>query len=259
MKTMRTGLTICLAGMISAATAAPYVVLQGNRRMEGISIRARADGAVILVTAQGPMEFPRSQIVQAVAVRPAELDHAIRAVHARQFDAAIPVLEKIVQDMRWLTWDEVAVLPLTRALMDKGEPARAVSAFEGVLRYRPDLDKNLDARWLYLRALAAAGKAGDLEPRLNALIQTGPRPEAARAQILRGDLRFAAGQFEAALLDYLRAVRFYEAERALMPEATLKVARSLDKLRDTRAGTWYKKVVDDYPASPEAVEAKGKL
>lgn len=244
----------------AGAQTPPYVVLQGNRVFEGVAIRARADGSVILTTAAGQqMEFPRDQIVRAVAAKPAEFDRAVRAVEAGQHDAAIPVLQRIVREHRFLGWDEQAIVPLARALLAAGNAAGAAQAFEAVLRDRPRLEESPEARWVYLGVLAEAGRTAVLEPKLTQLIREGPPADAARAQMLRGDLRAASDQFETALLDYLRTIFFYSGQRSILPEAYLRAAQTLEKMRDGRAQEWYKRLVDEFPASPEAAEARARM
>ena len=78
------------------------------------------------------------------------------------------------------------------------------------------------------------------------------------AQIMRGDIRQAQGQIEGAVMDYLRTVVLYEAERDAQPEALYKAAEGLDKPRDPRARALYKKLTSEYPSSPYAAKASGK-
>jgi TolA-binding protein len=98
-----------------------------------------------------------------------------------------------------------------------------------------------------------------LEPLLNKLIESGARGDAARAQIMRGDVRMAQNQVEAAALDYLRTVVLFESEQASQPEALLKTAQALEKLRDARAKEMYRTLAAKYPSSPQAAEARGKF
>jgi TolA-binding protein len=255
---IRRTLWAAVLGSCVSASAAPYVILQGNQRVDGVSIRVKPDGSIVLTDAAGQQRtLARAQIVRAVADKPAGMDQAIQQVQAGKFDLAIPVLEKIVSDMRFLSWDQQAVVPLTQALTAK-DPARAVSVFENVLKDNPQLE-NSPARWTYYSALVAANRVSELEPKLDALIRTGPAADAARAQLLRGDLRTRQNQMEAAVLDYLRTVTFYETETALMPEALYKTADTLEKMRDARCRDWYKRLVDEFPDSPQAVEARGKM
>jgi len=248
-----------LGGCVSAS-AAPYVLLQGNRRLDGVAIRVKNDGSIVLTDATGQQRtIDRTQVVKAAADKPIDFERALQQVHAGQYDAAIPVLEKIVSEMRFLSWDEQGIVPLTHALVAKGDAVRAVTLFEAVLMDNPKLEQVEEARWTYYAALAAAGKATVLEPKLEKLIREGPATDAAKAQLLRGDLRAGMNQLESAVLDYLRTVRFYEGEKALMPVALFKTASTLEKMRDARAKDWYKRLVDEFPDSPQAVEAKGKM
>jgi TolA-binding protein len=98
-----------------------------------------------------------------------------------------------------------------------------------------------------------------LEKSLAETIAAGSRADAARAQIMRGDIRAAQNQLELALQDYLRTVVLFKNERASQPEALLKAAQTLEKLRDNRAADMYRKIVEEYSSSPQAATARAKL
>jgi len=244
---------------LAAAQAAPYVILQNDRRMDGVEIRAKADGTVVLISAGGQqMEFTRGQYKQAVADRPPEMEQAQRAMQAQQYDAAIPLLRKVMDNLRFLGWDEKAGELLVDALAAKEDYKGALDVYEQMIRQRPDVLKDANFGWGYRRALLGAGQAARLEPMLKQLIESGSREDAARAQLMRGDIRAAQGQLEAAALDYLRTAYFFEAEKAVRPEALLKVAATLEKMRDARAKEWYQRLKMEFPGSPEAAAAAGK-
>lgn len=253
----KSALWAALLGLAAGVQAAPYVILQGNQRVDGVAIRVKADGSIVLTDAAGQQRtIPRAQVVRAVADKPAGFDQAVQQVQAGKYDEAIPALEKIVSDMRFLSWDQQAIIPLTQALTVKN-PEKAVTVFESVLKDNPQLDQG-NARWVYYAALVEAKRGADLEVKLDALIQKGSSAEAARALMVRGDLRVKQDQLENAVLDYLRVVHFYDTETALLPEALLKAARTLEKRRDARSKDWYNRLVEDFPDSPQALEARGK-
>lgn len=98
-----------------------------------------------------------------------------------------------------------------------------------------------------------------LEGILNEVIAKGARPDAARAQVVRGDVKKARGMMEEGLLDYLRTVVFYKAEASVMPEALFKAAETLEAMRNPKAKEMYKRIVDEYGSSPYAQQARGKI
>lgn len=261
MKKTAIGMGLAVLALASAASAAPYVILKNNQRMEGQTIRATSKGDIVL-TRQGQMlTFTADQVAKAVADKPPEFDAAVRAVQAKQYDAAIPALKKIVADYAFLSWDVQAAAVLGKAYLAKGGAAdikSAVSLYEDLLRASPQLDLEPEIAWGYRQAMLADKQLARLLPLLEKTVKTGSEADAARAMMMRGDVRAAEGNAEAALLDYLRTVMFYRSQRALMPEATLRVADMLDKMRDKRAKDWYKKVVEEYPTSSEAITAGPK-
>ena len=87
-------------------------------------------------------------------------------------------------------------------------------------------------------------------------IESGSREAAARAQVVRGDMKMKGGQVEEALLDYLRTTILFRAQTAVLPEATYKTAVALKNLNDPRAAEYFKKVIDEFPKSEFAELAK---
>jgi tetratricopeptide (TPR) repeat protein len=110
----------------------------------------------------------------------------------------------------------------------------------------------------YMQALLGAGKIKETAALVDEDIASGSREAAARAQIVRGDMKAAAGQYEEALLDYLRTVLLFKDQAAVQPEATYKTAVALKKLNDPRATEYFEKVLDEFPDSEFAAMAKGE-
>lgn len=242
------------------AQSQSYVILMDDRRIEAANILARPDGTIVLTTPSGQtMEFERARVKQVMTPRPPEMDQAGAAFQARRFDEAIRLLREVYAKHRFFHWGEQASRLIGRAYLEKGDTDDAVKAFEEHLQRYPRAEQDSDWLWLYLSALLKKGDAAKLEPRLNKIIAEGARRDAARAQIFRGDLRLAANQLEAAVLDYLRAVMFYASEKEQLPTAMFKAASTLERLRDPRAKEWYRRVAEEFPNSPEAAEARKKL
>jgi len=245
---------LCMASLTDAA----YVLLPNNTRIDGTDIRAKSDGEVILTTPQGQRSFPKGQYLRAVADKPVDFDKAKQLVAAKTYDEAVRILNDIVSKYRYLEWDNTAHALLAQVNMAKGDAAAAASEYEQILRNSPEAKNDAALQWSYRDALLAAKQFDKLQPILTELIEKGERADAAKAQIMRGDIRQAQGQVEGAVIDYLRTVVLYESERDAQPEALFKAAEGLDKLRDPRARELYKKLTSEYASSPYAAKAAGK-
>ncbi len=262
MKTMTRfwiGLTAAL--LAHAALAAPYVVLLDGRRVEGSAIRALSNGDINLTTSAGVRTFPRGSYARAVADKPAEYDRAVAAIQAKKFDDAIKLLEGVVTGYRHLGWDVEALKLLPQALLGKGSPEDAVKAYEKLFQTAPNEKQNADVAWGMRRAMLAAKQYPALIRQLDAVAAAGNRPDAARAQTMRGDIQVAQNNIDQAALDYLRtAVLFQDVKDAeIQGEAHFKAAQVLETLRDPRAREMYQRLVATYPSSPYAAQARGKL
>lgn len=249
---------LALALLGSAAHAAHVITTQGQR-IDGTDIRARANGEIILTVGGGTRTFLPGQYLKAVADKPAEIDQAARLVEAKRYDDAIKMLEDVVTKFRFLDWDNQARIMIAVVYGRKGEHAAAVSTYDKLFAASPKSREEADVIWAYRQALLDAKQYDKLEQQLKEVIASGSRPDAARAQVMRGDIQMSRNQVELAALDYLRTVVLFKNEKTVQPEALLKAADALEKLRDARAKDMYRRVVEDYPSSPQAQTARAKI
>lgn len=242
---------------LSSLAANPYVVLPDGRKVEGTEARASREGIIYLTTAAGRVEYPKGTKV--IMDQPLDLIRAGEMLQKKQYDAAIPVLEKAIEDTRYLGWDVKARKLLAFAMTGKQDWKKAIEMYESL---QADFKESLDdaeVRSGYLQALAGNGDAEKLMPLLQMAIAKGSRLEAAQAQMIRGKARFADGDMEGALYDFMRTARYFREFKELAPEAAFRSAECLEKLGDQeRAAAYYSLVARDYSNSTFAVEARVK-
>lgn len=250
------------AAVMTSACEAAHVVLKNGEPKKAIAIRAKADGSIVVTLAEPSgmqMTLTRDQYTQAVADKPAAYDAAIAAVQAKKFDEAIPVLQKIMTELRFLEWDKAAGLALAKAYQGKNDFDSTIKTYDALIKDYPALETDPEIGWAYRDAMIGAKQFARIEPMLAKLIAGESRADAARAQVLRGDIYAGQGKPEAAIRDYLRTILFFERESAVMPLALLRAAQGLEKLRDPRAKEFYRRLAEEYGDSPEAAQAKGKF
>ena len=249
------------AGIWAAASGADaaYVIatIQGQR-VDGTDIRAKSDGEIILTTPQGTRSFFKGQYLKAVADKPPEMDRAAQMIEGKQFDEAAKMLEDVILRYRFLDWDNrPAMLPKIYA--KKGGFSRRGRRVREALHHVAQEQGGRGAAVGVPAGPARREAVRQAGGQLTQVAAGGARADAARAQIMRGDVKAAQGQVEAAALDYLRTVVLFASEKTSQPEALLKAGDALEKLRDARAKEMYRMLVSEYPASPQAAVAKGKL
>jgi TolA-binding protein len=246
-----------LGGTPPGLRAAPAVIQASGQRIEGLAIKAKPDGTILLTTKEGELSFPKGTRV--VVDQPPTYAKAVQLMQQKQYDEAVRLLQGIVKEYAFLDWDLKAHRLLAGALVGKGEPKLAVESCEAIFRAAPEARKDEELQRIYLRAMAGAGETQKLAPMLDQAIAEGARETAAVAQVLRADLRLAAGDIEGALYDCLRTAELFTAVSDVQAEALFKAAECLEKLGDERAGRYYGKVARDFPQSPYAVKARGKM
>ena len=257
---------IILIGMVAAciaasAGAAPYVVLPNGQRVEGSAIRALQNGDINLTTTSGIRTFTKGSYAKAVADKPAEFDQAVAALNAKKYDDAIRLFGGIATSLRGLEWDVAAARELPKAMVGKGDAEGAVQAYEKLFLLAPGEKQNPDVAWGMRRAMLAAKQYPALIRQLDAVAAAGVRLDAARAQTMRGDIQIAQNNADQAVLDYLRTVILFQdvKDAEIQGEAHFKAAQTLEALRDPRSKDIYRRLVEKFPASPYAAQAKAKL
>jgi len=248
-------LVLGTVGLASAAT----VILPNGSRVDGTAIRASRTGDIILTTSAGQQTFPRGQYAKAIADKPPAFDQARTLAGQGKHDEAIAVLEKIATEYRFLDWDNNSYVAIAQIQASRGNHTEAVEVYERLIRQAPELKDDAAIQANYRSALLSAKMFDKLLPSLDQAISKGSRSDAAKAQIMRGDIRLAQGQVEAAVMDYLRTAILFESEKAIQPEALFKAGQGLEQLRDSRAKEMYRKLVQNYPSSSYAQDARSKM
>ena len=253
---------LCVAGGLvlglALTASAAYVEMVDGSRREGSDIRARNDGTIILTTPQGQITFQRGQYAKAVADKPADFDRARQLAAQKNYDEALKLLDTVIQNYRFLEWDNNARVVRAQVLSAKGDATGAAEAYDQMFRTAPDMRKDSAVLWAYFSAMVDAKQFDKLSPQLDELIKKGSRPDAAKAQILRGDIKMSQANVEGAVLDYLRSAILFESEKSVQPEALFKAADGLDKLRDPRAKDLYKRVASEFAGTPWGQKAAAK-
>ena len=232
---------------------AGHLVLSSGKRIEGSGVRVNASGAYVIKTRAGDRAYPAHQVKEAVADKPGDYEKVMRLVNAKKYRQAIPMLEAIARQYRKVGWDDQANKVLGQIYLEQNNGAKAYDAFQKIsTRFlaRPDV------KLLYWKVLSASENISILEKELDIAIRDSrDRSLAARAQIMRGDLKMKRSQIEEAVLDYLRTVILFESEKKLQPEALFKAASALAKLRDCKAVILFDTLKKKYPNSPYALQA----
>jgi outer membrane protein assembly factor BamD (BamD/ComL family) len=237
--------------------AAPYVINSAGQRIDGSAIESATDGTVLLTTLNGQtLTFRSGTYRQAVADPPPELAQVAALAKQKQYDAAADLLGKIKTTYRFLGWDLRASQMLARVELARENFDAAVAEYEALFAAQPQLKTVAAERAKYMQALLGAGRVAETAALVDEDIASGSREAAARAQIVRGDMKAKGGQLEEALIDYLRTAILFEDQTTVLPEATYKTAAALKKLSDPRATEYFQKVIDDYPESEFAELAR---
>ncbi len=204
---------LLLLGLISSAHAA-YVVTPTGRQITGAKLTATAEGSVTLTTADGQsMTFRKGQYQQAVADKPPSLLQAEHLLKKGAATEAIPLLQQVQSEYRFLAWDQTATVMLANHYFETEQFAAAARAFQTL--EDPDSTAQVRCR----EALLKAGNRAAVLPMLGTDIASGSRAVAAQAYLLRGDLKAAEGDLAGARRDWLKVVTFFKAQKELATEA----------------------------------------
>ncbi len=215
----RTSLVIL---MLTASANAAYVVTQSGRQINGVKISAGEEGAVTLTTATGQkLTFRKEQYRSAAADRPKQLEQAERLLQNEQGEQAVPLLKQVKSAYRFLEWDQTAILLLANYYYHAGQFLEAVVEFEALDQLT---DLELQAR--HRDAVLKTGNRERICSMLETDISTGSREAAARAYLMRGDLKNADGDRAGARRDWLKVATFFNAQKESAKNAAERISNT---------------------------------
>jgi len=229
---------------------------QADVTLKGLNlVRSVSDGAEV--------SYPLSQVVRLEFPEPVEIDQSRQLAAAGK---AAEVEEKITPIYRQFApfakipgswWGEAALIR-TRSFLAQTKNDEAERAAREIMSTSTDVEVVAAAQLIMARIQLMLDKADIADAMLDEIMRKDVSSEIeARAVILRGDIAFAAKNFEKALEFYLQVPAFYGTEDEVMPIALLGSARAYQGYGDTvRAERAYLDITVVYPDSAEAVVAK---
>lgn len=249
--------TLALPG----AQAANVVYLVNGQSIEAKSVQWRESAQEYRIETPDGTIIPKAKkdIERFDIEAPAEMSQAEQMMASGQMDAALPLLQKVVDSYRMIVWDNKARALQAQIYARKQDPKKAVSVLDEAFKTMDPAEIDLPLRRLYWECLLGADRTAALKKDLDETIAAGSRESAAEAQVMRGNMSRAQGAKEDALLDYLRTVLLFEDVKSVQPEALAKTAQLLDELRDPRAAEMRKRLMQEYPESDEAKALSGSM
>lgn len=238
---------------------APFVINSAGTQIDGSAIQSAADGIVLLTTLNGQtLAFRPGTYRQAFADKPKEMGQVEALARNGDLAGAAGMLRQIKEQYKFLGWDQRASLMLARVELAQKNFKAAAAEYETLFAAQPQFETIPAERANYMQALSGSGRTKEAAAMVDADIASGSREAAARAQVVRGDMKSASGQYEEALLDYLRTAILFREQTAVLPEATYKTAVALKKMKNPRAAEYFQKVMKEFPDSEFAEIAKGE-
>lgn len=231
----------CLAVLLpSFVLAQPYVRVEVNGTINQVDvekIQVRSDGSLVVTINGQPRDIAKDQYLQAVGVKPAAIDQAQTLIEQGKGEEATALLDKVVRDLRYQSWDAYAGEKLAKLQLNAGDALQAkrtLSKLEAVygnnlLKFFPFLEK---VQW---DVKVVSNDSVGLKETLTEVIlsEDSAADRKARALIVRGDLKASRKDFKAAALDYLRANYFFGENPDIQAEALYKTASMFAKIGDT--------------------------
>jgi tetratricopeptide (TPR) repeat protein len=243
-----------------AAQAKPFVINSAGSKVTGSAVKSAPDGTILLTTLNGQtLTFRKGSYRQAVADRPPELAQIDALLKQKKLSEVAGLLRQIKKEYQFLGWDQRASLMLARIYLPLQQFEESAREYEALFAVQPSLMQNLKERSNYMQALLGCGRVDQVAKMIDEDIASGSREAAARAQVVRGDMKAASGQYEEALLDYLRTAILFKAQTDVLPEATYKTAVALKKMNDPRAKEYFQKVIKEFPDSEYAELAQEEM
>lgn len=196
--------TLVIWSFASFSVQAAHVITRAGRKIEAAEIRSLENGSIVLITPSGQrMEFKPSQYRSAAADRPTELAVVEKLLESGNQEEALKCLRAISIRYRHLKWDQEAfrkMAPLCYALKRYEEAAEAYA----LVVERTDAEQQQ-----YFEALRRADRLAELQALLDMDIAKGSRASAARAYVMRGEVKARSGDYKGATSDWLKVTTFF--------------------------------------------------
>ena len=236
---------IIILGALAAFTAMGAVtgtiVLENGEKLVGTVSWSKRDQEYQMKVKGASVNrgIKETEISEIVIDKPAALDAAIDQVAKGEAAAAIPVLQKVVQEYAHLQWDKVAGRYLAEAYVDADKSRDAEGVCDGIIKGEKSAAYRGELAPVYWKVLLKLNQRSKLVKLLEKAEQGNDRYSRGAALIMRGDIVIHDGNesvdaCKKALTDgYLRVVFLYTDEEIagkLQPEALYKAARCFEKL-----------------------------
>jgi TolA-binding protein len=169
----------------------------------------------------------------------------------------------------------ISIYGLGKTLQKQGNVAGAAEQFDKLKKLYPWSPKILEANFGIAQSLAQQKKLDDATTLLVAIIraQTATAELRANSMLLGGDIQIEKGNLEAAIDYYIKIATFYEGVPTAASEGLWKGGQLLEKQAATLTETGkpkkseqmakaikaYKDLIEKYPSSPFAAQAKERL
>ena len=227
------------------------IVKTNNERMKGDIRWQQSKKEYLITTGDITLTLKPSQVKEVLVKKPASFDKAVKDVAAKRYDAALPVLEKIMTGYKMMGWDIKATRYAAEAQLGMKNPAKAIILCETLIRNNPQAAYQGEMAEIYWRALVEGDRKATLRKILAKAIKDGPRELVPLVQIRRADVDMKAGNYKEALVDgYLRTAVFFAENKKYAPEALYKAMECFQQLNEpTNAEKMRKKLLTEFPDS----------
>ncbi|MCH8510522.1 MAG: tetratricopeptide repeat protein [Kiritimatiellae bacterium] len=241
------------------AQGQPFVELANGQRVPVERILTRPGGDLVVFREGQPTELARDQYIRAVGVRPETLDRANALIGRGDAQEAIPLLEEIVRQSAFQSWDVMAGISLANLQIDAGNPASAQRTVDQLKqRYGENaMELFQQLQQVEWRTRIATRNVSGLEEELTEIVRANEdRGKVAVALLTRGDLKHQRAELRPAILDYLRAVYFHRDNENVHAQALYKAGNTFKELGETANGRKYiDQLKQRYPNSEFAARA----
>jgi len=188
-------------------------------------------------TGNTTMRYSPNEIIELRVQKPANFDQLMTQVRGATPDTAIPGLTQIVTNYKMLEWDANAANVIATIHNKARRWEETIKLGDKVTDENPGAASTSILAPLYWTAMLRAGSGKNINKIsgwIDTAVATAPRPVAAAALNVRGDMLKAAKKPKEALAEgYLRAALMYTNERDANAEALYKAAETFDEIGQT--------------------------
>jgi TolA-binding protein len=254
-------LFICLLVRCSLSFAQDEIILKNGNVIKGSIVAADKSGLKMEISEpKAIIVVPQASVDRFKIEMPDSFRIAEDYYLSKKYEPAYELYLKTIQKYGGFSWGEEAYFKAADCRVKAGDIPKAIGLYNDYIGNYPDAKSVNKARMNLAVLLSGKGDYDGAVKTYDAVIRS--KDEASRPAAYYGSAEsyFAKGEYEQALVNYLRIVVLYYDRSDLVAKAKFRTGECYEKLEEgAKALATYREIITEFPRSDFANKSKTKV